>query len=101
MKLFPRPQYLDELTSVDGTDLVRLISGVRRSGKSTLLQLYRDRLVKQGVRKDAILTINFEDLAFDPLREASAFHAHVRHAVDNGVTHLHVDEVQELSLIHI
>lgn len=96
MKLFPRPQYLDELTSVAGTDLVRLVSGVRRSGKSTLLQLYRERLVERGISPDAILTINFEDLAFDSLREASAFHAHVRQAIDNGVTHLHVDEVQEL-----
>ncbi len=96
MNIFPRPQYLDELTSVEGNDLVRLVSGVRRSGKSTLLQLYREHLMGQGVAPDAVLTINFEDLAFDPLRDAAAFHAHVREAVERGVTHLHVDEVQEL-----
>lgn len=96
MEIFPRPQYLDELTTVRGNDLVRLISGVRRCGKSTLLRLYREYLLAQGVAPDAILTINFEDLAFDPLRDAAAFHAHVRDAVERGVTHLHVDEVQEL-----
>lgn len=96
MNIFPRPQYLDELTSVEGNDLVRLVSGVRRSGKSTLLQLYREHLMGQGVTPESILTINFEDLAFDPLRDAAAFHAHVREAVERGVTHLHVDEVQEL-----
>ncbi|MCP1386916.1 ATP-binding protein [Corynebacterium sp. TA-R-1] len=75
---------------------MRLITGVRRSGKSTLLQLYRKHLVDRGVDPAAILTINFEDLAFDPLRDAHVFHEHVRDAVTGGVTHLHVDEVQEL-----
>lgn len=96
MNILPRPQYLAELRAVEGNDLVRLLTGVRRSGKSTLLELYRRELVADGVDPDAILTINFEDLAYDPLRDAAAFHAHVRDAVERGVTHLHVDEVQEL-----
>lgn len=96
MTIFPRPQYLSELTAVEGTDLVRLITGVRRSGKSTLLQLYREHLIAQGVSKDAIITVNFEDLAFDRLRDAETFHTFAREAVDRGVRYLHVDEVQEL-----
>lgn len=96
MRIFPRPQYLDELAAVEGNDLVRLISGVRRSGKSTLLELYRGRLQANGVSEDRILTINFEDMANDHLRDAQAFHAYVTEAMQRGVTHLHVDEVQEL-----
>ncbi|AQQ14282.1 hypothetical protein CGLAU_01455 [Corynebacterium glaucum] len=96
MNLFPRPQYLGELLAVEGNDLVRLISGVRRSGKSTLLQLYREELESQGVSADRILVVNFEDMANDALRDANAFHEFAVEAIANGVTHLHVDEVQEL-----
>ena len=46
--------------------------------------------------KDAIITVNFEDLAFDRLRDAETFHTFAREAVDRGVRYLHVDEVQEL-----
>lgn len=96
MNTFPRPRYLAELNAITGNDLVRLVTGVRRSGKSTLLQLYREQLVAGGVDPSHILTVNFEDMANDHLRDATVFHDYVREAVSNGVTHLHVDEVQEL-----
>ena len=69
---------------------------MRRSGKSTLLQLYREELESQGVSADRILVVNFEDMANDALRDANAFHEFAVEAIANGVTHLHVDEVQEL-----
>lgn len=50
MNILPRPQYLAELRAVEGNDLVRLLTGVRRSGKSTLLELYRHELVLTGER---------------------------------------------------
>lgn len=97
MRAFPRPQYLAELTAVTGTDLVRVITGVRRSGKSTLLELYREHLVSNGLSPSQILTINFEDMAFDHLRDATVFHSYVLDAIErDAITHLHVDEVQEL-----
>ena len=97
MNLLPRPQYLQELAAITGNDLVRLVTGVRRAGKSSLLHLYREHLVEQGVDPRAILTINFEDVTFDPLRQPQAFHEYVLDRVKHGVTHLHVDEVQELA----
>ncbi|WP_257202877.1 ATP-binding protein [Corynebacterium cystitidis] len=75
---------------------VRIITGVRRCGKSTLLELYRRHLINTGTSDDAIFVINFEDHSDAPLRDPDAFHNHVRDAINAGVRYLHVDEVQEL-----
>ena len=99
--LHPRQQYLDNLLAVTDNDFVRIITGVRRCGKSTLLELYRRHLREHGTPEDAIMVINFEDQANAALREPNAFHDAVKERIAAGLRYLHVDEVQELSLIHI
>ena len=47
MTIFPRDRYLNQLTSFHGSELVRVITGMRRSGKSSLLKLYRDWLISE------------------------------------------------------
>lgn len=97
MRAFPRDDYLEFLRRVHDRDLVRIITGVRRCGKSTLLELYREELVAAGADPRSILTINFEDAANDALRSPDAFLVHVLKQVEvNSVRYLHVDEVQEL-----
>lgn len=96
-ELISRDAYVDFLESVSDPALVRVITGVRRCGKSALLELYRERLISQGVKEDQILVINFEDFANDYLRDAKVFHEFVLEATQNrGIRYLHVDEVQEL-----
>lgn len=95
-RFVPRAAYLDFLTSVQDPGLVRIITGVRRSGKSALLALYRDHLRSTGVQDEEILVINFEDFANDSLRNPQAFHEFVLEHKAQGVHYLHVDEVQEL-----
>lgn len=94
--LHARNRYLDQLISWDDEpaldDVVRILSGVRRCGKSSLLSLY-----KQHLGADKVLSINFEDLANAPLRDAERFHQFVLGEIaEQGFTHLHVDEVQEI-----
>lgn len=97
MRAFPRDNYLDFLRRVTDRDLVRIITGVRRCGKSTLLELYRGDLVRGGVDPQQILTINFEDAANDKLRDPENFLGYVLEQHESkGVQYLHVDEVQEL-----
>ena len=55
-----RKEYIDKLLSYKDKDLIKVVSGLRRSGKSTLLQLYREQLLKQGVGKRQIHFCNFE-----------------------------------------
>jgi len=58
--LTPRHQYLDKLSYYKDKDLIKVISGLRRSGKSTLLELFREKLYQSGVKKNQVQAINFE-----------------------------------------
>jgi predicted AAA+ superfamily ATPase len=55
-----RKEYIDKLLSYKHKDLIKVVSGLRRSGKSTLLKIYRELLLKQGVGKRQIQFYNFE-----------------------------------------
>jgi predicted AAA+ superfamily ATPase len=55
-----RKEYIDKLLSYKDKDLIKVVSGLRRSGKSTLLELYREYLLKQGIGKDQMQFYNFE-----------------------------------------
>jgi len=55
-----RKEYINKLLSYKDKDLIKVVSGLRRSGKSTLLELYRELLLKQGIGKRQIQFYNFE-----------------------------------------
>ncbi|MBS9768492.1 MAG: AAA family ATPase [Flavobacteriaceae bacterium] len=55
-----RKEYIDKLLSSKDKDLIKVVSGLRRSGKSTLLELYREQLLKCGIGKRQIQFYNFE-----------------------------------------
>lgn len=68
MTIFPRDRYLNQLTSFHGSELVRVITGMRRSGKSSLLKLYRDWLISEKkIEEKNIVYINFESLKYSNL----------------------------------
>lgn len=69
MKLIERKQYLDFLRNHWYTDAIIVVSGIRRCGKSTLFQLYKEELLAQGVQPDQIVSINFEDLEYEHLQD--------------------------------
>ena len=61
MKAFThRKEYLEKLLSYKDEDLIKVVSGLRRSGKSTLLELFREELVQSGIKNEQIQFINFE-----------------------------------------
>ena len=55
-----RKEYIEKLLSYKDQDLIKVVSGLRRSGKSTLLELYREHLLKQGISKRQMQFYNFE-----------------------------------------
>jgi len=61
MEFIDRPSYLDWLMSWKGHDLIKVVTGVRRAGKSTILELFRQRLATQGVTEKQLVCINLED----------------------------------------
>lgn len=95
--MIKRDYYLDKLIAARGTDFIKIITGIRRCGKSTLLQLFAEYLLQQGVQKEQLIAISFEKFQFDSLRSAAALHEYVAaKIVDSRRYYLLIDEVQEL-----
>lgn len=72
MKLIKRTQYLEKLIHVIGTPDIKVITGVRRSGKSKLLEAFRN-YIEQNIPNHNIIQINFNLLEFDPSACIQAF----------------------------
>ena len=66
-KLFmiERPNYINELIKFKDKDLIKIVTGIRRCGKSTLLELYKEYLLKNGIDETQIISINLEDLKYN------------------------------------
>lgn len=94
MKLIPRPQYLEKLISVIGTPDIKVITGVRRSGKSKLLEAFRDHVV-QTVPDCNVVHINFNLPEFDHLLAYRPLYDYVNaHYVPGKANFVLIDEVQ-------
>lgn len=94
MKIIPRDKYLQRIIELNGTPDIKIITGIRRSGKSKLMQAYIEYL-KSHVDNCNIIYIDFMDLAFEEIKEYHALHAYVEAQYQaNKVNYLFVDEVQ-------
>ena len=61
VKIIDRPEYLDFLVSSKDRPIIKVVSGLRRSGKSTLFDVYRNWLLKYGATSQQIISVNFEE----------------------------------------
>jgi len=96
--MIPRKEYLDFLISVKNLQLIKVISGIRRCGKSTLFELYRDYLLAQNIDDEQLIFINFEDLAYDSLRDYKLLHAYIKPKINaDKMTYIFLDEIQHVS----
>lgn len=94
MKIIPRDKYLQRIIELNGTPDIKIITGIRRSGKSKLMQAYIEYL-KSHVDNCNIIYIDFMDLAFEEIKEYHALHAYVEARYQaNKTNYLFVDEVQ-------
>lgn len=94
MKTITRKTYLDRLIDLNCTPDIKIITGVRRSGKSELMQAYIEYL-KNNFENINIISIDLVDLSFDSLKEYHALHNYVEeHYVEGKTNYLFVDEVQ-------
>lgn len=94
-KIIPRTEYLNKLKGFRNNGLIKVIMGPRRCGKSFLLKLFQQELLKSGVAADHILSIELDDLLQVSLREPQALHSHVLDRLkDESVHYVFIDEVQ-------
>lgn len=93
--LINRENYLDKLVGYTDKNLIKVITGVRRCGKSFLLQLFRNALVTRGIPGDHIIYLNFEDLSFQDIQDGQTLNSYItQRMVDQGRYYILLDEVQ-------
>ena len=92
-----REQYMEQIVPFIDKPFVKVITGIRRSGKSVVLRLIRDELLRRGVREERIIYLNFESFQWIDLKEAKALYAYIRgQAGDAGKYYILLDEIQEV-----
>ena len=72
--MIQREYYMKQIRPFINTDLIKVLTGIRRSGKSVMLQLIQEELLSQQVRPDQMISLNFEDLANLPLCQPMALY---------------------------
>lgn len=89
---------MDKLVQYKDNDIVKVITGVRRSGKSSLLVLFKEYLIDQGVEEKQIIEINYEKFIFDDIKDGLALHEYLSDKVDaEKRVYFLIDEVQEIT----
>lgn len=97
MSLIQREQYLDFLRRHKNQDVIKVVSGVRRCGKSTLFELFKQELLDNGVKPNQIISINFDDLEYEALQEYHALHEYiVERLIPDASVYVFLDEVQHV-----
>ncbi len=93
----PREHYLAKLRAAKDTDLIKVISGIRRCGKSTLMRMFMDNLVENGVSPEELLFIDFDRDSEDIPRDHASLSAYVESILSPGPgKYLFLDEVQNV-----
>lgn len=97
MQTIPRKQYLSKLMSFKDRDLIKVVSGLRRSGKSTLLQLFQTELQKKGIGKKQIHVYNFELPENYVNKDWYAIYQEIKsHLHSQKMNYIFLDEVQNI-----
>ena len=97
MKRIERNDYLNKLISLRDKQIIKIITGVRRCGKSTMLEIMQDQLRTTGIEEEQIIAINLEDYDNKELRNPDAFYAHVKSRLHKSkMTYLFIDEIQHV-----
>lgn len=95
MKRIERKEYLDKLIALKDKNIIKVITGVRRCGKSTLMEIFQDFLKSQGIEEERIIAINLEDYDFFELRQPAKLHSYIKERLSKDkMTYVFIDEIQ-------
>lgn len=96
--MIDRKFYLDKLIRWKHEPLIKVLTGVRRSGKSTLLDLFTEHLYQQGVKKEQIIRLNFELLENEPFQHYQALYEYIQNQmIEDKMNYVLLDEVQRVN----
>ena len=91
-----RDSYLKRIVDTKDTEFIKVITGVRRSGKSTLLLMFKDYLINNGVKEENIIHINFESGVYDDIKNYKDLYEYIKDRVKKQKVYLLLDEVQNV-----
>ena len=91
-----RKKYLNYLVEAKDTEFIKVITGVRRSGKSTLLLMFKDYLLDNNIDKKNIIHINFESGIYDDIRDYKDLYNYIKDNISKGKNYILLDEVQNV-----
>ena len=96
--MIKREQYMCKIRPFMDKSIIKVLTGIRRSGKSVMLQLIQEELIESGHGEYQILTINFEDMAYAHLSQSSKLHEFVmaHYELNPELKYLFFDEIQEV-----
>lgn len=96
--MIQRERYMRQIRDFIDKPVVKIITGMRRCGKSAILELTRQELLTRGVVQENIISINFESLRYEPLKDYRALYAEITKWAENtdGRLYLLLDEIQEV-----
>ncbi len=92
-----RKEYLERMTQWKDEQVIKVVTGIRRCGKSTLLLQYQEWLRAHGVSDEQILSVNFEELEYEELQDYKKLYAYLKERLCEGkMTYIFLDEIQKV-----
>ena len=97
--MIKRELYMSRIRPFIGSDLIKVMTGIRRCGKSVMLELIKQELIESGIDSAQLISFNFEDMNYSHLQTAQALHDEItkRAAEVKGKAYLFFDEIQEVT----
>ena len=97
MKIIKRPMYLDFLIRSKDRHIIKAVTGIRRCGKSTLFDIYREWLLCNGITSEQIISVNFEDLDYEHLTDYHTLYDHINSLLlQEKMNYVFLDEIQHV-----
>lgn len=95
--MIKRTNYIEKIMSFIDTPFVKILTGIRRCGKSTIFKMLMELLKERGILDRQILYYNFDSLEYDDIKSAKALFSHLKEQLfKDGKTYLFLDEIQEV-----
>ena len=95
--MIQRPEYINELKKFKDKDLIKVVTGIRRCGKSTLLEIYRKYLIELGINEEQIISINLEDLKYNFIKDYMDLYNYIKDMLkEDKKNYVFIDEIQRI-----
>lgn len=95
--MIKRKEYLKQLLSWKDQSIIKVLTGIRRCGKSTILKLYQEYLLNNGIDPSQIISINFEELEYEDLQNYKKLYQYIKdRLVENKMMYIFLDEIQNV-----